>query len=157
MNWVQALISTYSAYLDAPPDENIVGSAEELNSEEKGVAKRPLLPLFHYVMTMTYEVEITSDGNFSSARVLPKWEQKCIIPGENSADARTNHPYRNPYSLHEKLSVILVDDFFDKKTGEPANQGFLNAYFMNLNKLVHSAVCKDAPLEQTEGISAIYD
>lgn len=157
MNWVQALISTYSAYLDAPPDENIVGSAEELNSEEKGVAKRPLLPLFHYVMTMTYEVEITSDGNFSSARVLPKWEQKCIIPGENSADARTNHPYRNPYSLHEKLSVILVDDFLDKKTGEPANQGFLNAYFMNMNKLVHSDVFKDAPLEQTEGISAIYD
>lgn len=96
MNWIEALYRTY---------ENCAASVGDATDEE------PLLPLSHTAQNAHIEVTLDGDGNFRRARILPKSEQRTLIPctegsGGRSGAKPTSHP------LCDKLQYV-AGDFLD--------------------------------------------
>lgn len=106
MNWIEALHQTYESCV-----ANVGDVAE----------KEPLLPLSHTTQNAHIEVTLDGTGNFRRARVLPKSEQRTLIPctegsGGRSGSKPTSHP------LCDKLQY-LAGDFLN--FGGIVTSGFL--------------------------------
>ena len=96
MNWIENLYRTY---------ENCAASVGAPNEID------PLLPLSH--TTQNAQIEVTLDGNahFLRARVLPKKEQRTVVPCTESSGGRSgSKPTCHP--LCDKLQY-LAGDFFE--------------------------------------------
>jgi CRISPR-associated protein Csd1 len=96
MNWIETLYKTY---------ENCVASVGDPNEAN------PLLPLSHTTQNAQIEVTLDHNASFIRARVLPKAEQRTVVPCTESSGGRsgskpTNHP------LCDKLQY-LAGDFLD--------------------------------------------
>lgn len=107
MNWIENLYQTY---------ENCVECVGDFTEEE------PLLPLSHTTQNAHIEITLDGDGNFRRARVLPKSEQRTLIPcteasGGRSGAKPTSHP------LSDKLQY-LAGDFVE--FGGGVTSGFLS-------------------------------
>ena len=98
MNWIQSLFLTYDNC------QEFVGVREESCNDL-------LLPLSHTTQNAHIEVTLDKNANLVSARVLPKEEQKTLVPcteasGGRSGSKPTNHP------LCDKLQYV-AGDFLD--------------------------------------------
>lgn len=91
------------------------------NSSQVGVIEKKyneqeytLLPVSHTTQTAHIEVNITEDGNFHSAMLIPKGEGNTLIPCTEDSASRAGSKVA-PYPLHDKLSYVAGD--FEKYGG----------------------------------------
>lgn len=95
MNWIEALYHTYNNCISE------VGAIKEGSDEL-------LLPLSHTTQNANIEVTLNSDANFISAKVIPKKQQKTLVPcteqsGGRAGSKPTSHP------LCDKLQYVAGD------------------------------------------------
>lgn len=96
MNWIETLYRTY---------ENCAGSVGDPTESD------PLLPLSHTTQNAQIEVILDGNSNFIRARVLPKKEQRTVVPCTESSGGRAgSKPTCHP--LCDKLQY-LAGDFLD--------------------------------------------
>lgn len=96
MNWIETLYRTY---------ENCAASVGDANDHDQ------LLPLSHTTQNAQIEVTLDGNSNFVRARVLPKKEQKTVVPCTESSGGRAgSKPTCHP--LCDKLQY-LAGDFLD--------------------------------------------
>ena len=95
MNWIQSLYQTY---------DNCLGF---VGVEEKG-SDELLLPLCHTTQNAHIEVTLDQSSNLIAARVLPKAEQKTLVPcTEDSGGRSGKKPSTHP--LCDKLQYVAGD------------------------------------------------
>ena len=98
MNWIETLYRTY---------ESCAASVGNENDSD------PLLPLSHTTQNAQIEITLDGDSNFVRARVLPKKEQRTVVPCTESSGGRAgSKPTCHP--LCDKLQY-LAGDFLDYK------------------------------------------
>lgn len=107
MNWIETLYRTY---------ENCAAFVGDVSEKE------PLLPICHTTQNAHVEVTLDGEGAFRRARVLPKSEQRTLIPCTERSGGRagakpTSHP------LCDKLQY-LASDFLE--FGGRVTSGFKN-------------------------------
>jgi len=96
MNWIEALYRTY---------ENCSGLVGDVTQDP------PLLPVAHTTQNAQIEVVLDGNANFRAARILPKNEQKTLVPCTEQSGGRTgSKPVNHP--LCDKLQY-LAGDFLD--------------------------------------------
>lgn len=96
MTWIQDLYETY---------ENCQVEIGKVTDEDQGVV--PLLPICHTTQKAQVEILISNDGNFRSAKVIPKSDSRTIIPCTESSGGRTSGECAHP--LCDKLQYIAGD------------------------------------------------
>jgi len=109
MNWIEALYHTYNNCVSE------VGAIKEGRDEL-------LLPLSHTTQNANIEVTLDHHANFVSAKVIPKKQQKTLVPcteqsGGRAGSKPTSHP------LCDKLQY-LAGDFIEY--GGSVTSGFLD-------------------------------
>lgn len=93
MSWIQKLYETYNN------SEELIGAGSDDNSV-------PLLPICHTTQKAQIEIILDHDGDFQSARVIPKIDARTIIPSSERAAGRT---HINAYALSDKLQYVAKD------------------------------------------------
>ena len=105
MNWMSELLKVYDAALP--------------NIEEYLVDNPPLIPVCHNTQLAQIEVSIKENGEFFSAKVIPKEFATTVIPCTEDSAGRTSKP--SPHPLHDKLQYVAGDY---EKYGGTKKSGF---------------------------------
>ncbi|MFC3749087.1 type I-C CRISPR-associated protein Cas8c/Csd1 [Paenibacillus sp. GCM10012306] len=126
MSWLLNLYETYESNLDR------VGIIERKNNEREYT----LLPVSHTTQNAHIVVEITEDGEFHSADVIPKEDISTLIPCTEESASRAGSKVA-PYPLHDKLSYVAGD--FVAYGGKIKKEEPFAAYIKNLEEWANSA------------------
>ncbi|SER92646.1 type I-C CRISPR-associated protein Cas8c/Csd1 [Salisediminibacterium halotolerans] len=118
MSWLLELYRTYEANSD-----DIGEVQKRFNGTEY-----TLLPTGHTTQNAHIEVNITKDGEWHSARVIPKDEANTTIPTTEDSASRSGKKVA-PYPLHDKLSYVAGD--FSEYEGNAKAEQF-DKYITNL-------------------------
>lgn len=92
MGLLQAAYRTYEGNL------NKVGLIE--------AGKEPLLPIAHIIANAHIEIQLSSDGEFLSAKKVPKEESKTVIPTTIESAGRVGDTTKFPHPLCEQLQFL---------------------------------------------------
>ena len=125
MSWLLDLYRTYESNLDQ------VGVLEKRRNDQEFT----LLPISHTTQNAHIEVDVTEDGEFHSARVIPKSDASTLIPCTEDSASRAGAVIA-PYPLHDKLSYCAGD--FIAFGGEVKKENPFDAYIENLRKWAES-------------------
>jgi len=125
MSWLLDLYRTYESNLDQ------VGVLEKRRNDQEFT----LLPISHTTQNAHIEVEVTEDGEFHSARVIPKSDASTLIPCTEDSASRAGAVIA-PYPLHDKLSYCAGD--FVAFGGEIKKEIPFDTYIENLRKWAES-------------------
>jgi len=125
MSWLLDLYRTYESNLGQ------VGVIEKRFNDQEFT----LLPISHTTQNAHIEVEVTEDGEFHSAAVVPKSDASTLIPCTEDAASRAG-AVTAPYPLHDKLSYCAGD--FAAYGGEIKKENPFDAYIENLRKWAES-------------------
>lgn len=98
MSLLLNLLETYNSNLSN------VGVIQKRHNQQEYT----LLPISHTTQTAHIEVNITEDGNFHSAALIPKGEGNTLIPCTENSASRAGAAVA-PYPLHDKLSYVAGD------------------------------------------------
>lgn len=95
MSWIEQLVQTY--------DEN-----ERFAGRDGIDGMRAMLPLVgHIIQNAQIEITLSADGELIQAEMIPKEQQRTLIPCTPDSASRTSSP--SPHPLHDNLSYIARD------------------------------------------------
>ena len=118
MSWMQKLYATYNNC------EGLIG----VDVEERGISLMPLLPIAHTTQKAQIELIIDGDGNFKAATVVPKSDDRTIIPCTEKSAGRTSG--EAPHPLSDKLQYVAID--YVKFGG--SKKPYFNSYITQLEE-----------------------
>lgn len=118
--WMQKLYETYENSL------SMIGT--ESDNDEV-----PLLPICHTTQKAQIEIILDENGDFKSARVVPKDKSRTIIPCTESSAGRTSGESAHP--LCDKLQYLAAD--YKEYGGE--KDSYFSSYLDLLERWVESA------------------
>lgn len=143
MTWIADLDDVYNSNLD------FVGKkvTQTYGSGDKQFTRNAVLqPIAHISVQVAYEVEISEDGEFQSARPLAKEEATTTVPTTIDGSIRTSKSV--PLVVHDKFKYVARDygSFVDKekqaknpaKKIKPEGDEAYQAYLKQLEGLVNS-------------------
>lgn len=125
MSWLLDLYRTYESNLDQ------VGVLERRHNDQEFT----LLPISHTTQNAHIEVQVTEDGQYHSAAVIPKSDASTLIPCTEDSASRAGAVIA-PYPLHDKLSYCAGD--FVAYGGEIKKANPFDTYIENLRKWAES-------------------
>ncbi|MEK3875678.1 type I-C CRISPR-associated protein Cas8c/Csd1 [Paenibacillus sp. FSL M7-0420] len=104
MTWLANLHKTYEQH------SQVIGQFEK----KKNGREYALIPVSHTTQSAHIEVNVNSNGDFISAKVIDKSEGSTIIPCTEASASRTSAPV--PHALFDKLVYVAGD--FEAYCGE---------------------------------------
>ena len=107
MSWMEQLVQTY--------DEN-----ERFAGRDGIDGMRAMLPLVgHIIQNAQIEITLSADGELIQAEMIPKEQQRTLIPCTPDSASRTSSP--SPHPLHDNLSYI-ARDYYEYVKKRPKGQ-----------------------------------
>lgn len=70
----------------------------------------PLAPIGHMIAKANVEITLDQDGNYISASMVDKGDEKTIIPTTEASMGRTSSAKKNPHPLCDKLKYIIAEE-----------------------------------------------